>query len=144
MIQYIADRLNKWGSWCRRFEDGGLGFGNSVLARYGEPGSGGGGGLMGIVDADMLELDHIVVCLPDALREAVNQCHRMPGTKEQHAQACGCAVRTYFDRVHKAHVLVTEALQVGVGDVPELKPGLARLKLRVERLKENSFDCLTA
>lgn len=144
MIQYIAERLNKWGAWCRRVEDGGLGFGNSVLARYGEAGAGGGGGLMGVVDADMLELDHIVVCLPDALKMAVNECHRKPGTREQHAAACGCAVRTYFERVHKAHQLVMEALQVGISEVPELKPGLARLQLRVAALKESQADCLTA
>ncbi len=129
MIDFIDGRLKLWAEWASRRDDCGLGYVQSQLARLGE--AAGGGKFAGLphdvcVD-DLHELQKIVAYLPFELHQAVWQCYMTRGTAMQHAEACGCGKTAYFNRLHRAHLLVMEALQVGVDEVPLLAIGRAAL-----------------
>ncbi|WP_410498136.1 hypothetical protein [Chitinibacter sp. S2-10] len=129
MIDFVNGRLELWARWASRRDDCGLGYVQSQLARLGE--AAGGAKFAGlppdVCDDDMHELQKIVAYLPFELHQAVWQCYMMPGTAAQHARSCGCHRDTYYARLHKAHVLVMEALQLGIDEVPLLVVGRAAL-----------------
>ncbi|WP_027469183.1 hypothetical protein [Deefgea rivuli] len=129
MIEFIDKQLKDWADWAGRRDDCGLGYVQSQLARLGQ--AAGGGKFAGlphdVCEDDMHELQKIVAYLPFELHQAVWQCYMMPGTAGQHALACGCHRDTYYTRLHRAHVLVMEALQVGIDEVPLLVVGRAAM-----------------
>ncbi|QLI80807.1 hypothetical protein HZU75_04275 [Chitinibacter fontanus] len=150
MIDFINERLMDWADWVGRRDDCGLGYVQSQLARLGEASGGAkyGGLPAGVSEADLFELHKIVTYLPFELRQAVWQCYMVPGTAAQHARSCGCHRDTYYERLHKAHVLVMEALQLGVDEVPLLVIGRAALSadLRAgnDAARKNEKKVLTA
>lgn len=129
MILFIDKQLTYWAIWASRRDDCGLGYVQSQLGKLGESGGGGkfGGLPPGVSDDDLHELQKIVVCLPFDLQQAVWQCYMMPGTAEDHADACGVSKKTYYRRLNSAHLLVMEALQVGIDEVPLLAVGYAAM-----------------
>lgn len=128
VITHINDKLNAWAMWSVRNSDGGIGWGNSQLAMLAATYGGAFAGVPLDVDDEMTELDQIVCALPETLNRAVRVCYLGRGTVEQKVRDCQCARRTYFDRLSAAHKLVMEALQVGIGDVPQLASRRAKVR----------------
>lgn len=135
MIEYIDGQLKKWALWQAVRDDMGLGHVQSQLGKLGASrGKAFSGIPLGVSDDDMQELTGIIGWLPEGFRVAVWECYLMPGTPEQHWEACGCSKATYFRRLHEAHTLVMEALQVGRENVEQLSASYACIKEELHRV----------
>lgn len=135
MIQYIDGQLSSWARWQARRDDMGVGYMQSQLSRLGAVQDQRFAGIpLHVSDEDMHELTQIVAFMPEELRQAVQECYLTAGTAIQHAQACGCSRDTYYSRLHRAHLITMEALQVGWQEVDLLVAGYARVKTEIQRV----------
>ncbi|QBC44454.1 hypothetical protein [Iodobacter fluviatilis] len=135
MIQYIDGQLSNWARWQARRDDMGVGYVQSQLSRLDAVQDKRFAGIpLHVSDEDMHELTQIIAFLPEELRQAVQECYLTAGTAIQHAQACGCSRDTYYSRLHRAHVITMEALQVGWREVDLLVVGYARVKEEIKKV----------
>lgn len=115
MIDYINKRMIEWSTWCKRRDDGGLGYPGStsyckLVQIHGDRGAG------PITDgAAALEIESIVV---DIRRSAPAQYDvafwfYLAGsmTVKRIAQELKCSEVTVYNRLHALHLAVMHALQ---------------------------------
>ena len=116
MIVYINERLNQWADWRLRHEDNGIGYPRQCPYTRMTPSSGSGFYSPELNEAAM-EIDTAVCALPDNLRLVVMVMYTRTSTCKQKARDCQVAERTFFDRLHRAHVLLMEHLNDMVNDM---------------------------
>ena len=109
-IPGIDRRLTVWGEWLLNEKCsvvGEVGWGGSMLGALID----GGGELIrctakdpGGMPDDVYDTNKAVEALSDKLKQVVQvQYLDLTSSAEQKAEQCGCARRTYFDRLAKAH-----------------------------------------
>jgi hypothetical protein len=106
MLTYINSRLNQWAEWCRRREDGGLGFPRECsYARLQARSS--SAGYIPIDDGEAWEIEravqHLRLVFPQ-LHQVVTLFYRRTMTGEQMARECECCRDTLYHRLHMSHV----------------------------------------
>lgn len=114
MIEYINRRLIDWATWCKRRDDGGVGYSNSV--NFGE--------MVGVhatasagpivEDAAAMEIDRIILKI-EADRPpqyAVAYWVYLAGdlTMDRVAQELHCSRVTVYTRLHALHLYVMDQL----------------------------------
>lgn len=109
LIPVIDRKLQSWGEWTLRNEDSGAGEaagcsmlgklidGQGVLVRSTNPAA-------GSMPDDVFDVGRAVGRLPVKLQQVVEaQYLDLTATKEQRAEACGCATMTFYRRLAEAH-----------------------------------------
>lgn len=115
MIDYINKRMIDWATWCKRREDGGLGYPGStsyckLVQIHGDRGAG------PIADgAAALEIEGIVVAIRGAAPAQYDVAFwfYLAGslTVKRIAQELKCSEVTVYNRLHALHLAVMHALQ---------------------------------
>lgn len=109
MIEYINGQLNQWGLWCRSGRER-LGYpARSAFMRL-VPSD--GRSAADICDDDAMQINRAVQSLPGDLRKIVDLFYiKMRSCPAQViAKAVGIHRDTFYVRMHKAHVLVMDAI----------------------------------
>jgi DNA-directed RNA polymerase specialized sigma24 family protein len=115
MIEYINKRLNEWASWCKRRDDGGLGYPSqsNYCAALQIRGTASAGAITQFAAEE--EIEGIVVQIRKASPQQweVAQWFYLKGsfTKQRIAKELGCSEVTVYNRLHALHVAVMNALQ---------------------------------
>lgn len=106
-IDYIKQRLARWGEWNARRESGGLGFPRECSYTRMQARS-----EVGLtapeIDQEAVETEHAVAELPEYLRETVRSYYVKPGTVEQKARDLRCGRDTVYARLERAFPLLSD------------------------------------
>lgn len=114
MIEYINKRLIDWSTWCKRREDGGLGYPSksNYCSLVQIHGAGGAGPITEAAAA--LEIEGIIIKIRSAAPaqyEVVKWFYLAGGmTVKRIAQELKCSEVTIYNRVHALHVAVMDGL----------------------------------
>jgi hypothetical protein len=114
MIEYINKRMNEWSIWCKRREDGGMGYPSK--SNYCNPvqihGSGGAGPVTEASAA--MEIESIVIKIRKArpAQYDVAFWFYLAGsmTVKRIAQELRCSEVTVYNRLHALHLAVMDGL----------------------------------
>lgn len=111
MLEFIEQKLARWGEWSTRRDSGSLGYGNSPLVAIMGSSSGASAEPFG-TDEEMLQIDRAVVALPAELTKAMIEVYQRPGTMEIHAQHLGISVATLYRWRDRAHLMIDQTLAI--------------------------------
>jgi hypothetical protein len=114
MIEYINKRMNDWAAWCKRRDDGGLGYPGksnycSLVQTHGDRAAG------PITEsAPAMEIEGIIIAMraKAPAQYAVAEWFYLKGshTVKRIAQELGCGETTAYTRLHALHLAVMNAL----------------------------------
>lgn len=110
MILYINERLNEWAEWALKREDGGLGYPRECS--YTRLQARSGSGFVPVDNERAWDVERAVQELGGVSKQVITEMYLRTGTAEQKARSCQCCVRTLFNRLHHAHVLIMERLSM--------------------------------
>lgn len=110
MIVYINTRLNEWADWSIRRESNGLGYPRECS--YTRMQARSGAGFAPETNERAWEVEQAVQSLGDVSKQVIIEMYLKTGTAEQKARSCQCCARTMFNRLHHAHVLIMEFLNM--------------------------------
>lgn len=114
MIEYINKRLIEWSTWCKRREDGGMGYPSksNYCSLVQIHGAGGAGPIT--EDAAALEIEGIVIAIRKAnpAQYEVAKWFYLAGsfTIKRIAQELKCGESTVYNRLHALHLAVMDGL----------------------------------
>lgn len=114
MIEYINKRMNDWAAWCKRRDDGGLGYpGKSNYCSLVPVHSDGRAGPI-TECAAALEIEGIIIAIRQThpAQHAVAYWFYLAGnvTVKRIAQELKCSEVTVYNRLHALHLAVMNAL----------------------------------
>lgn len=111
MIDDINTRLQIWAEWIRRREDGGMGFPRECS--YSRLQARSNTGYVPIDEGDAWQIERAVTELKKRaplLHQVIGVHYLRTMTIEQRAVTCQCGKRTFFDRLHAAHLQIRSIL----------------------------------
>lgn len=115
MIEYIHKRLIEWATWCKRRDDGGLGYPSSshycnLVVAKGDAGPG-----LVTETAAVVEIEGIMTKIRQSVPQqyAVADWVYLAGgmTIKRIAKELACSEVTVYNRLHALHLAVKDALE---------------------------------
>jgi hypothetical protein len=114
MIEYINKRMNDWAAWCKRRDDGGLGYPSksNYCALVQIHGGAGAGPITETAPQQEIEGIIIAIRAKSPAQYAVADWFYLKGshTVKRIAQELGCGETTAYTRLHALHLAVMDAL----------------------------------
>ena len=114
MIEYINKRMIDWATWCKRREDGGLGYPgkSNYCSLFQVHGSAGAGAITETAAQEEIERIVIAIRAKAPAQYAVADWFYLKGshTVKRIAQELGCGETTAYTRLHALHLAVMDAL----------------------------------
>jgi hypothetical protein len=134
MIEYINKRMIDWATWCKRRDDGGLGYPGStsycnLVQIHGDRGSG------AVADgAAALEIEGIIVTIRKTAPPQYDVAFwfYLAGsmTVKRIAHELKCSEVTVYNRLHALHLAVMHALQ-GIDIAAQDRAAVERLRPQI-------------
>lgn len=114
MIEYINKRLNEWSIWCKRRDDGGMGYPSksNYCSLVQIHGAGGAGPITEAAAA--MEIEGIIIKIRQSRPEQYHVAYwfYLAGsmTVKRIAQELKCSEVTIYNRLHALHLAVMDGL----------------------------------
>lgn len=107
MIAEIDQQLGRWAEWIMRSEGGGLGFPRE--SAYTRLQARSGGGYCPEIDNEAWQTEQVICELRQSeplLHEVIVVMYLKTLSNDQRCRACACSIRTFYDRLHRAHIAI--------------------------------------